>query len=128
MAHDKAYTFVAALLRRSKNRTATNLDHYAKRSAWWDCHASRLKSSTIAEAVTSSCKDEFRRIECFARAFKKRQIMVCHNNHFLFSACLGMCPAKSDPALGDDRGSDAHIGACECELGQPIAVVSDLSP
>ena len=32
MAHDKAYTFVAALLRRSKNRTATNLDHYAKRS------------------------------------------------------------------------------------------------
>jgi Methyltransferase domain len=37
MAHDKAYTFVAALLRRSKNRTATNLDHYAKRSVdvWW---------------------------------------------------------------------------------------------
>jgi hypothetical protein len=34
MAHDKAYTFVAALLRRSKNRTATNLDHYAKRSNW----------------------------------------------------------------------------------------------
>ena len=33
MAHDKAYTFVAALLRRSKNRTATNLDHYAKRSS-----------------------------------------------------------------------------------------------
>ena len=32
MPHDKAYTFVAALLRRSKNRTATNLDHYAKRS------------------------------------------------------------------------------------------------
>ena len=32
MAHAKAYTFVAALLRRSKNRTATNLDHYAKRS------------------------------------------------------------------------------------------------
>ena len=31
MAHDKAYTFVAALFRRSKNRTATNLDHYA-----WD--------------------------------------------------------------------------------------------
>ena len=34
MAHDKAYTFVAALLRRSKNRTATNLDHYAKRSVY----------------------------------------------------------------------------------------------
>ena len=32
MPHDKAYTFVAALLRRSKNRTPTNLDHYAKRS------------------------------------------------------------------------------------------------
>ncbi len=32
IARDKAYTFVAALLRRSKNRTAANLDHYAKRS------------------------------------------------------------------------------------------------
>ena len=32
MGRDKAYTFVAALLRRSKNRTAANLDHYAKRS------------------------------------------------------------------------------------------------
>ena len=32
MVRDKAYTFVAALLRRSKNRTAANLDHYAKRS------------------------------------------------------------------------------------------------
>ena len=35
IARDKAYTFVAALLRRSKNRTAPNLDHYAKRSNWY---------------------------------------------------------------------------------------------
>jgi hypothetical protein len=33
MARDKAHTFVAALLRRSKNRAAANLDHFAKRSS-----------------------------------------------------------------------------------------------
>ena len=34
MVRDDRYTFVAALLRRSKNRTAANLDHYAKRSVY----------------------------------------------------------------------------------------------
>ena len=49
MAHDKAYTFVAALLRRSKNRTATNLDHYAKRTVYLRCRMEDVIRATACE-------------------------------------------------------------------------------
>jgi alpha-ketoglutarate-dependent taurine dioxygenase len=50
IGRDKAHSFVAALLGRSKNRTAANLDHYAKRSVLFFSEHTTAKINEVSAA------------------------------------------------------------------------------